>query len=250
VTLEIRDAAGALVRTFTSTGPGTREEVFQAMRAPVPTIVGEPRVSTAAGMHRLVWDLKYPPAYLAPGVNEGFRERIAVVTGDTDGPYALPGTYTATLRTADGWTQSQTFDVVMDPRVKSTWAELEETFDLGIRARDRITGIQLGVARGQIRIRELDAAMAAGGAGAREAARQKAELEEVLGQLYKHGLTGDHADLRPQLTTDYANILTLIYGADARPTSNAYPRMEELDARYRELMNRLTLLLERPIADQ
>ena len=250
VTLEIRDAAGALVRTFTSSGPGSREEVFQAMREPVVTLVGDPRVGTSAGMHRLVWDLKYPPAYLAPGVNEGFRERIAVVTGETDGPYALPGTYTATLRTADGWTQSQTFDVVMDPRVQSTYAELKETFDLGIRARDRITSIQLGVARGQARLRELDAAMAAGGAGAREAARQKADLEAVLGQLYKHGLTGDHADLRPQLTTDYANILTLIYGADTRPPSNAYPRMEELDVRYQELMDRLTLLLERPIADR
>ncbi|MDP2955524.1 MAG: hypothetical protein Q8N53_03815, partial [Longimicrobiales bacterium] len=249
VTLEIRDAAGALVRTFTGSGPGTKEEVFQAMREPVLTLVGEPRVRTSAGMHRLVWDLRYPPAYLAPGVNEGFRQRIAPITGDTDGPYALPGAYTATLRTADGWSQSQTFDVVMDPRVTSSFAELKETFDLGIRARDRITGIQLGVARGQLRIRELNAAIAAGGAGAQEAARQKAEMEAVLGQLYKHGLTGKHSDLRPELTTDYANILTLIYGADARPTSNAYPRMEELDARYRDLMNRLTRLLERPIVD-
>lgn len=173
-----------------------------------------------------------------------------MVTGDTDGPYALPGTYTATLRTADGWSQSQSFAVVMDPRVKSTVAELKETFDLGIRARDRITDIQLGVARGQARIRELDAAIAAGGAGAQEAAHQKAELEGVLGQLYKHGLTGDHADLRPELTTDYANILTLIYGADTRPTSNAYPRMQELDARYRDLMDRLTRLMERPISDR
>ncbi|OGU07081.1 MAG: hypothetical protein A2W29_10235 [Gemmatimonadetes bacterium RBG_16_66_8] len=249
-TLEIRDGAGALVRTFTSSGPGTKEEIFKAMREPTVTIVGDPKVRTSAGMHRLVWDLHYPPAYLAPGVNEGIGERIAVVTGDTDGPYALPGTYTATLRTADGWSQSQTFDVVMDPRVKSTLAELKETFDLGIRARDRITGIQLGVARGQARIKELDAAIAAGGAGAQEAARQKTELEGVLGKLYKHGLTGDHADLRPELTTDYANILTLIYGADTRPTSNAYPRMEELDARYRDLMDRLTTLLERPISDR
>jgi len=212
--------------------------------------VGEPAVSTSAGMHRLVWDLRYPPAYLAPGVNEGFRERIAVVTGDTEGPYALPGTYTATLRTADGWSQSQTFDVVMDPRVKSSFAELKETFDLSIRTRDRITGIQLGVARGQARIAELDATINKGGAEAEEAARRKAELEDVLGQLYKHGLTGDHADLRPELTTDYANILTLIGGADARPTSNAYPRMEELDVRYEDLMNRLTRLLDRPIADR
>ncbi len=239
-----------MVRTFTSSGPGTKDEVFQAMREPTVTVVGEPTVSTAAGMHRLVWDLHYPPAYLAPGVNEGIGERISVVTGDTDGPYALPGTYTATLRTADGWSQSQTFDVVMDPRITSTFTELKETFDLAILARDRITNIQLGVARGLARLEELGAAIARGGAEGQEASRQKTELEAVLGKLYKHGLTGDHADLRPQLTTDYANILTLIYGADTRPTSNAYPRMEELDVRYQDLMSTLARLLERPIADR
>ena len=69
----------------------------------------------------------------------------------------------------------------------------------------------------------------------------------MLGKLYKYNLRGDHADLHPELTTDYATILTLIYGADARPTSNAYPRMLELDARFNELMGRLKKLLD-PIA--
>lgn len=70
-------------------------------------------------MNRLVWDLRYPPAYLAPGVNEGFRERIAVVTGNTDGPLAMPGTYSVTLTTADGWSQTKDFEVRLDPRVNT-----------------------------------------------------------------------------------------------------------------------------------
>ena len=249
VTMEIRDAGGALVRTFSSNGPGTKEEVFQAMREPTVTIVGEPRVQTDPGMHRLVWDLRYPPAYLAPDVNEGFRERIAVVTGDTDGPLALPGTYSVTLRRGDGWTQTRSFDVKLDPRVDASMTELQAKFDMAIRARDRITSIQVGVAAGQQRLRELDQVINAGGSNARAATEAKAELEDVLGQLYKHGQRGDHAHLRPQLTTDYANILTLISGSDHAPPANAYPRFVELDVRFEELMGRLRSLLDRMIAE-
>jgi len=248
-TMEIRDARGALVRSFTSRGAGTKEEVFQAMREPTVTVVGAPRVETTAGMHRLVWDLRYPPAYLAPGVNEGFRERFAVVTGDTDGPLAMPGSYSVTLRTDDGWSQTRPLEVRLDPRVNTPRAELQAKFDLAIRARDRITSIQLGVAEGQRRIAELDGIIARGGSRARAAADHKAEIEEVLGQLYKHGQRGDHAHLHPQLTTDYANILTLISGSDDPPPVNAYPRMEQLDERYEELTTRLRSLLERMIAD-
>ena len=237
------------MRVFSSEEPGTKEEVFQSMREPTVTVVGEPRIQKESGMHRFAWDLRYPPAYLAPGVNEGFRERLAVVTGDTDGPLALPGRYTATLRTEDGWTQTQTFEVKLDPRVDTPLAELQAKFDLAIRARDRITSIQLGVAGGQMRLRELDEVIEAGGARAGAAADAKAELEDVLGQLYKHGQRGDHANFHPQLTTDYANILTLISGSDHAPPMNAFPRMEQLDERYEELMSRLRSLLDRMIAD-
>jgi photosystem II stability/assembly factor-like uncharacterized protein len=248
VTLEIREADGDLVRAFTSSGSGTKEEVFQAMREPVVTLVGEPRVQTAAGTHRLVWDLEYAPAYLAPGVHEGIRDRIAVVTGDTNGPLALPGRYTVTLRTSDGGSQTQDLEVLMDPRVTTSVAELREQFDLAIRVRDRITEIQLGVAAGNERIRELDAIIAQGGRDAEAAAATKAELEEVLGQLYKHRQRGDHANLLPQLTTDYAAITTYISGSENRPPSAAYPRMEELNVRFEELMGRLRTLLDRMIA--
>jgi hypothetical protein len=171
-----------------------------------------------------------------------------VVTGDTNGPLALPGTYTVTLRLEDGWSQTQELEVHMDPRVTTPVADLEEQFELAIRVRDRITQIQLGVAAGNERIRELDAIIARGGRAAEQAATTKAELEEVLGQLYKHGQRGDHANLRPQLTTDYAAINTYISGSENRPPSAAYPRMAELDERYEELMAQLRRLLDRMIA--
>jgi len=218
------------------------------MREPTVTLVGSPRLQTGPGMHRLVWDLEYPPAYLAPGVNEGIRERIAVVTGNTDGPLALPGRYSVTLRTSDGWSQTRQLEVHLDPRVTTPMADLRAQFDLALTVRDRITQIQLGVAAGNERIGQLDEVIAAGGADADAARRTKAELETILGQLYKHGLRGDHANLHPQLTTDYAAITTYISGSENPPPSAAYPRMEELDVRFEEIMGGLRSLLERMIA--
>ncbi len=71
VTLEIRDAAGELVRVFTSSGPRTKEQVFQAMREPLVTIVGTPRVrTTRRGYGRHQWSsgaAGHLHGYPAPG---------------------------------------------------------------------------------------------------------------------------------------------------------------------------------------
>jgi hypothetical protein len=245
VRLTIEDQQGNVVREYTSAEP-TRPDIWDPnLGTSDLTRVSPVPVDKGLGMHRFRWDLKYAPAYLAPGVNEGFRERMAVVTGYTGGPYAVPGRYSVTLSVGDDWTQTRQFDVVKDPRLSTTLAELQETFDLSIRIRDRISEIQIGVARGQQRLAELDRIIAAGGRAAREAAQEKAELEEVLSELYKHGEKGDHAHLHPELTTDYARVYSMISDSDHRPPASAYPRLAELDEEFAELMTRLRRILER-----
>ena len=246
VRLEVKDAAGAVVREFTSSGPGAREVLDEDARASEIMRVGNERLETSPGMHRFVWDLKYPPAYLAPGVDEGIRERIAPVTGYTGGPYAVPGTYSVTLSIGDDWSQTQTYEVLRDPRLSTSIAELQQTFDLSVRIRDRITEMQIGVARGQARLAELDRIIQSGERTAAEAARRaKAELEGVLGELYKHGERGKHSHLHPELTTDYARIYTMLSDSDHQPPASAYLRFEELEAEFAQLMDRLRELLTR-----
>jgi photosystem II stability/assembly factor-like uncharacterized protein len=243
--LTIKDAGGRVVREYSSKGAGDRSVTAPDVRPSEVMRVGERQLKTSPGMHRFVWDLKYPPAYLAPGVNEGFRERIAVVTGYTGGPYAVPGTYSATLSAGD-WSQTQAFEVLKDPRLSTTIAELEETFDLSVRIRDRIAEMQIGIAQGQKRLRELDGMIASGDARAAGEARQlKADLEEVLGELYKHGERGDHAHLHPELTTDYARVYTMITDSDHRPPASAYQRLEELEQEFATHMSRLRRILDR-----
>ena len=112
VTLEILDAQGATVRAFSSAetkGPEAHQYFTERW------IVPPAPPSTAAGHHRFVWDLRYPPPKSA-----GYEFTIAAVDGENTpieprGPLAVPGRYTVRL-TAGGQRYEQPLVVTPDPR--------------------------------------------------------------------------------------------------------------------------------------
>jgi photosystem II stability/assembly factor-like uncharacterized protein len=86
--------------------------------------------STAAGMHRFVWDLRDAP----PAADQDLP--ISAVPHDTprtpQGPLVLPGRYTVRLD-VDGHVMESTVDVVMDPRVVISNEALEAQYLLARR---------------------------------------------------------------------------------------------------------------------
>jgi len=118
VSLEIVDASGKVVHTFTTnpanrtptTGRGAARRVGLPSVSPLWQTTPE-RFSGAAGMHRVVWEPVIPPppppagATGGGGFGRGEGTRIA-------------GSFTAKL-TANGKTYSQAFTVLPDPRVAS-----------------------------------------------------------------------------------------------------------------------------------
>jgi photosystem II stability/assembly factor-like uncharacterized protein len=114
VTLEILDASGTVLRTFTSgasepaAGAGGRGgrgggiPNTSALWRPTP----EP-FSAAPGMHRVVW----PPVAAGAGGRGGFGG------GGGRGGVALTGTFTARLR-VNGQTYTQTLNIEPDPRLR------------------------------------------------------------------------------------------------------------------------------------
>src|SRR5439155_2513857 len=99
VTLEITDAAGKMVRQYSS---ADRADSPDPATAPVPLYWYRPPqiLSAAAGMHRFLWDLHWQPIAGAPGGGRGGLP-IAAVPHNTvaapSTPWAAPGTYTVKL---------------------------------------------------------------------------------------------------------------------------------------------------------
>src|SRR2546422_1482780 len=114
VTLEIRDARGALVRRFSSDD--------RAAPPPEPPQIADewlPRAEPPTrhvGLNRFVWDLRYPPP---PAERHDYS--IAAIAGqgtvaEPQGPLVLPGEYQVRLGVG-GQAYTQPLRVELDPRV-------------------------------------------------------------------------------------------------------------------------------------
>jgi photosystem II stability/assembly factor-like uncharacterized protein len=128
VKLEIVDAAGHVVRTFTGDAP-RREGQGQAP-AGRRRGGGATTLSKKPGMNRFVWDLRYAGSW-EPNAPEG----------GPGGPLAAPGTYTARLTVA-GVAQTQRFVIKIDPRVQKdgvTPADLTAQLEFSLKVRDGLS---------------------------------------------------------------------------------------------------------------
>ena len=128
VSIEIQDAKGRLVRKLTSDAPPPAP----APKLDIPNYwLARPQaLAVTAGMHRVVWDLRYPtPHSLFP------TQPIAALEHDTPtdprGPFVAPGAFTVRL-TVDGRTYTQPLHLSEDPRVTTSQAGLERQRDLGL----------------------------------------------------------------------------------------------------------------------
>lgn len=131
VTLDVLDAAGAIVRHYSS-------DPIPSIPEPPPPVPDEwiyvPQpMPTAAGTHRVNWDLRYdmPPAFI-----HYLAHVTAAVVGDThwgpEGPLVIPGVYTIRLD-VDGKTSSQTVTIENDPNSPATAADLDALHDLQMK---------------------------------------------------------------------------------------------------------------------
>ncbi len=130
VKLEIFDAKGNLLRSFSSIGPkndfdGDRKEPRHASLPIAQRWFPKPEVvETGKGMHRFVWDLVV--GWVSNPEESGNDEEW----GAPRAPRVVPGTYEVRL-TVDGNTLRQPLKVVMDPRSAATTAELEQQYQRG-----------------------------------------------------------------------------------------------------------------------
>ena len=120
IILSVLDSSGQLIKTFSSQAAG--KEAKDGAE--------EPRLRTQPGMNRFIWNMRYPNARKV----QGDKTTEEMLTG----PTAPPGTYQVSLA-AGGPEQTQTFEIVKDPRVSASQADLETQFQLLIAIRDKLS---------------------------------------------------------------------------------------------------------------
>jgi photosystem II stability/assembly factor-like uncharacterized protein len=106
VKLEILDASGSVIRTYSSADtPQVSESRRRSAIADI-WLSPPPRLKANAGHNRFVWDFRHQP-----------------LNAETEGPRVIPGSFTVRL-TAAGKQFTQPLTVVNDPRSKATAADL------------------------------------------------------------------------------------------------------------------------------
>jgi photosystem II stability/assembly factor-like uncharacterized protein len=219
VKLEILNSRGEVVRSYSSSdNPETTRPLASP---PFPAYWFRPpdQLSTVAGLHRFVWNLRYS---LPPLPARGYS--MSTVFGrnvpfQPEGPLALPGAYQVRL-TADGKSYVQTFALVMDPRVQATAGDLAKQFSLATRLAQGLqeatqAAREIHEARITGRINEETERKLAG------RARRAGEEEEAAGPA------GERQVTLAQLTGTMAQLLGVVGSADAAPTSQAARAAEE-----------------------
>jgi photosystem II stability/assembly factor-like uncharacterized protein len=88
------------------------------------------------GGDRFVWDMRYTGYKTFPG--------MVFYGSPNQGPKAVPGKYQVRL-TVNGQSQTQEFEIIKDPRLKTTQEDFQAQFDFLMKVRNKVTEVNEGI---------------------------------------------------------------------------------------------------------
>jgi photosystem II stability/assembly factor-like uncharacterized protein len=265
VTLAFLDESGAEIRSFTTrkekqpteSEPPSEGETQQASgveEVPSSEEADEgqaPWAPAEAGMNRFVWDFSYekPPKLLK-------RKRVRAREEELEAnvaPKALPGSYQVRL-TVGGDSFSQSFRVLVDPRLGVSPQDLKEQFDLKKAIHDRVTEVHQALNQIQ-RVREQVEHWEERLAKHDDAERIKHSgtvLKDRLAAVERELMNVDIDKPRPgpnRLKERFQALSSMIDESEHPPTRGAREVYEVLRGQLEEQRRRLTEVLAQPLSD-
>jgi photosystem II stability/assembly factor-like uncharacterized protein len=238
LTIDFLDARGQVVRSVNGNPPRKPGEGAPGGEDDFPR--GPQGAPMAAGMNRFTWDLNSTGVVTFPGM---------ILWGATqNGPAVLPGSYQVRL-TADGVTQTQSFQILKHPLRPISDADLQFQFDLASRIRDKVNEANLAV----IRIRRIKTDVADRIKDAPAEVRAAGELlakalstvEEDIYQV-RNQSGQDPLNFPIKTNNRLASLLRVAVSGEGRPTGNVEPIFNDLVAELKAETDRL----EKTIAEQ
>jgi photosystem II stability/assembly factor-like uncharacterized protein len=198
-------------------------QVIRTLPNPVP--------AAHAGLNRLVWDMRYAGAPSLPN--------SWLWLASLQGPVALPGRYQVRV-TVDGASETEPFEIVPDPRLHVTRAQLQQQFDVDMAIRAQLRRVQAAILQMRVlhaRLASIRSAVAqrkiAGGTRILRAAdaleRETTAVEEML--IQPTPLAGKEPRVFPVRLEDMLGSLnSLVEGGSGAPTQAERTELDELTA--------------------
>jgi photosystem II stability/assembly factor-like uncharacterized protein len=215
-TLEVKDAKGAVIRSFAVAAP-RGAGAGQEMRGPFRRLGGSAAIEARAGMQRFTWDMRYPGPWAANAPN-----------GAAGGPLAAPGKYTVTLTTG-GQSQTKSFALTADPRVLRdgvTNLDLEVSLAFQLKVRDGISEVRkLADAVNQAMQKANVRPPAAAAAGVRP---MDLKFDHPLQKVWTMLNDMPGAYPQPMLISQFGNVQRMIGSADQKIGKDAMDRFGDL----------------------
>ncbi len=239
VTIEVKDRKGQSIRKYSSADAPV-EANPKRLKIPSYWIRPLQSVSTKAGMHRFLWDMHYTPV---PSVEPEFPMSATYrnTAPEATSPWAAPGDYTVTL-TVDGKTFSQPLTVAVDPRVKTSAADLQEQFDLSWQ----LYQLRLKLAPIGKKFDDIAEQLTKLKAQAAERPDVTQKLEAFAQTLMRFGPPHPRPGAPPSLFVleSTTRLFNDIQGADAAPTAAVKAAVADLETKVGPMMEAWHKLLE------
>ena len=272
VKLDIVDAKGAVIRSYSSKDPvldphpafdmAAYDKICQ--KTPTATFCGLPlywpgppnTIAGRAGMHRVYWDMHFEPFPVANLLDNGDEEATGAVPHRTydavNAPWAPPGSYTLRL-TVNGKSSTQPIVVKLDPRVKTRAPALTRLAALSREMYDGAVAAHAALAEARAGAAKLD------GASESDLMAFKARLDSLTGAPARAGGRAGAARRRggggataPTLESASVALMSAamaMQGADVAPTLVQEAACDRARAQGAEVMTKWTALKTAGLSD-
>ena len=233
VTVEVLDGKGQVIRSYVGTkadlsakpAPPSFEDFFNPK---------DPKPSTAAGLQRVTWDLRYSKATDFQG--------LIMWDGSTKGPVAPPGSYQVRVTVDGGAPQTQAFSVKRETTILAdvTDADLQKEFELALKIREKASQANEAVLlvrgiRPQIKDRasKLDSKA---GPTAKALDDLEKKLTTVETSIYqtKNQSFEDPLNFPIMLNNKISSLQGIVESADVAPTDQSYEVFQALTGKLDE----------------
>ncbi len=238
VILSFLDSKGQMIKTFSS-----KKEDGQGSTGPSVEL----RISALAGMNRFIWDTRHSDAHKVP--DDKSTEQIVIA------PLAPPGTYQVVLTVA-GQSQSETFDIVKDPRVATTQEDFQAQFDLLIKVRDKVSETNDSIVRLRSVKQQVDewtrrtAGRSSADAVSEAAGALQAKLSAIENDLVQVDFKGerDRLHLPTKLNRKLAELASVVSSADFAPPKQAYGVLDDFTVRIDSQLQSLQEVIDQDVS--